>query len=54
VRPQVASAGDLARMLGALEREHEIPTLLRLRRLIELERELSHDLSRSRDLGIDL
>ena len=40
VRPQVASPGDLARMLGALEREHEIPTLLRLRRVIELDREL--------------
>ena len=40
VRPQVASPGDLARMLGAFEREHEIPTLLRLRRVIELDREL--------------
>ena len=38
VRPSVASPGDLARMLGALEREHEIPILLRLRRLIELDR----------------
>jgi hypothetical protein len=27
-------------MLGALEREQEIPTLLRLRRVIELDREL--------------
>jgi hypothetical protein len=41
VRPQVASPGDLARMLGALEREHEIPILLRLRRVIELDRELT-------------
>jgi hypothetical protein len=41
VRPQVASPGDLARMLGALEREHEIATLLRLRRVIELDRELT-------------
>lgn len=41
LRPQVASPGDLARMLGALGREQDIPTLLRLRRLIELERELS-------------
>jgi len=40
LHPQVASPGDLARMVGALERE-EIPTRLRLRRLIELERELS-------------
>lgn len=50
LRPQVASAGDLARMLGALERDHEIPTLLRLRRLIELEREFG----RSRGIGVDL
>lgn len=46
VRPQVASPGDLARMLGALEREHEIPTLLRLRRVIELDRELGRGLTR--------
>jgi hypothetical protein len=52
LRPQVASPGDLARMLGALEREHEIPTLLRLRRLIELDRELGRELTRSR--GIEL
>jgi hypothetical protein len=46
LRPQVASPGDLARMLGALERDDQIPTLLRLRRLIDLERELgrSHGL----------
>jgi hypothetical protein len=50
LRPQVASPGDLARMLGALEREDDIPTLLRLRRLIELERELSR--SRGLDLGL--
>lgn len=42
-RPQVASPGDLARMLGALDREQEIETLLRLRRLIELERRLTSD-----------
>jgi hypothetical protein len=54
VRPQVASAGDLARMLGALEREQEIPTLLRLRRLIELERGLTVELGRSRGPEIDL
>jgi hypothetical protein len=52
VRPQVASAGDLARMLGALEREQEIPTLLRLRRLIELERELTVELTRGRDIEL--
>jgi hypothetical protein len=50
LRPQVASPGDLARMLGALEREDDIPTLLRLRRLIELDRELS----RSRGLSLGL
>ena len=47
LRPQVASPGDLARMLGALEREQDIPTLLRLRRLIELER------GRSRSRGLE-
>lgn len=48
LRPQVASSGDLARMLGALERSDRVPTLLRLRRLIELERTLTLD------RGIDL
>jgi hypothetical protein len=47
LRPQVASSGDLARMLGALGREEEIETLLRLRRLIELERRLTVDRGRS-------
>jgi hypothetical protein len=37
-------------MLGALEREHEIPTLLHLRRVIELERGLSRELSRGRSI----
>jgi hypothetical protein len=46
LRPQVASPGDLARMLGALEQDEQIPTLLRLRRLI--------DLDRSRGLGLGL
>lgn len=50
LRPQVASPGDLARMLGALERDDDIPPLLRLRRLIELDRELS----RSRGLSLGL
>jgi hypothetical protein len=40
VRVQVASPGDLAGMLGALERDDDVPKLLRLRRTIELEREL--------------
>jgi hypothetical protein len=38
LRPAVASPGDLARMLGALGREEDIPKLLMMRRLIELER----------------
>jgi hypothetical protein len=50
LRPRVASPGDLARMLGALGREQEIPTLLRLRRLIELDRELSRELTRGRSI----
>jgi hypothetical protein len=45
LRPQVASPGDLARMLGALDRDEDVPKLLRLRRLIELDR--------SRGLGIE-
>jgi hypothetical protein len=49
LRPQVASPGDLARMLGALNRDDQIPTLLRLRRLIDLERELG----RSRGMGVE-
>ncbi len=47
LRPQVASPGDLARMLGALDRDEEIEVLLRLRRLIELERRLTPDRGRS-------
>lgn len=50
LRPQVASPGDLARMLGALGRNEQIPVLLRLRRLIELERRLTPE----RALGIEL
>lgn len=50
LRPQVASADDLARMLGALGRSEQLPVLLRLRRLIELERRLTP----KRDLGIEL
>ena len=37
LRPAVASTGDLARMLSALGREHDMPKLLALRRLAELE-----------------
>ena len=38
LRPSVASPGDLARMLSALGREEDIPKLLMMRRLIELDR----------------
>ncbi len=40
VRPSVASPGDLARMLGALGRDHDLENLRMLRRLIELDRDL--------------
>ncbi len=43
IRPQIASPADLARMLGALGRDDQIPTLLRVRRLIELDRGLTRD-----------
>lgn len=46
LRPRVASTGDLARMLGALDQPNRLPTLLRLRRLIELERSLGLGLGR--------
>ena len=44
LRPSVASLGDLARMLAALEREQDRPTLRQLRQLAELERGLSREL----------
>ena len=37
LRPAVASLGDLSRMLSALGREDDMPKLLDLRRLAELE-----------------
>jgi len=40
LRPQVASIGDLARMLASLGRERDEPKLRALRRLSELERSL--------------
>jgi hypothetical protein len=40
LRPAVASLGDLSRMLAALGREDDMPKLLDLRRLAELE--ISH------------
>lgn len=50
LRPQVASPTDLARMLGALGRDDQLDILLRLRRLMELERDLTLD----RGLSIEL
>lgn len=38
LRPSVASVGDLARMLAALDRERDLPQLRQLRQLLELER----------------
>ena len=46
LRIQIASSGDLARMLGAVGRDDQIETLLRLRRLIELERSLGRGIER--------
>ncbi len=40
LRPAIASLGDLSRMLAALGREDDMPKLLDLRRLAELE--ISH------------
>jgi hypothetical protein len=37
LRPSVASTRDLARMLNALERAEDIPNLIMMRRLVELE-----------------
>ena len=52
IRPQVASADDLARMLGALDRDQDVERLLRLRRLMNLEHSLSHELGRNRGIEI--
>jgi hypothetical protein len=51
VRPSVASVGDHARMLGALDREQDLEPLRTVRRLIELER--SRNRSHSRGLSIE-
>jgi len=54
LRPQIASADDLARMVGALDREQDVERLLRLRRLIELERQLVPERSLELDRGVDI
>ena len=50
LRPLVASLGDHARMLAALNREQDQTPLRILRRLIELEHELRRGPSRGLDL----
>lgn len=50
LRPLVASLGDHARMLAALDREQDLAPLRTLHRLIELEHELRRGASRSIDL----
>lgn len=45
LRPSVASPRDLARMLSGLGREEDIPKLVMMRRLVELEHELYRGLS---------
>jgi hypothetical protein len=52
LRPQIASTDDLARMLGALDRDEDLERLLRLRRLMNLEHDLGNQLGRS--AGIEL
>lgn len=46
LRPRVASIGDLARMLAALGRERDLPSLQQLRTLAELERTLIRGIER--------
>ena len=48
VRPSVASLGDHARMLAALNRPQDAEPLRVLRRLVELDRELNRGLSLGR------
>ena len=53
VRPVVASIGDHARMLAALDREQDLEPLRTLRRLIELERSRNRGRSRGPSLGLE-
>ena len=46
LRPRVASPDDLARMLGALDRDQDLERLLRLRRLMSLEHRLGRGIER--------
>jgi hypothetical protein len=44
LRPDVASPGDLVRMLESLGREQDIPTVAMMRRVVELDRGLAWEL----------
>ena len=46
LRPQVASVGDLARMVSALDEPERATQLLQLRRIVELERARSRGIER--------
>jgi hypothetical protein len=50
LRPRIASTDDLARMLSALHRDQYEERLLRLRRLMNLERKLTRELGRDRGI----
>jgi hypothetical protein len=52
LRPQVASTDDLARMLGARNRDEDVERLLRLRRLMNLEHTIGFEFDRSPSLEI--
>jgi hypothetical protein len=53
LRPRIASPDDLARMLGALDREQDVERLLRLRRLMSLEHEVGRERGRDRGRRIE-
>ena len=46
LRPSVASMGDLARMLGATGRDEDIPKLLMMRRLMEIDHSRGRSIER--------
>jgi hypothetical protein len=50
LRPRIASTDDLARMLGALDRDQDVERLLHLRRLMNLEQKLNRELGRGRGI----
>jgi hypothetical protein len=50
LRPRIASTDDLARMLGALDRDQDTERLLHFRRLMTLERQLNRELGRGRGI----